>query len=638
MNSRIVFFLLFLIPMNITAQSDKIDSLRLEIKKTSNSDELARLNIAIARQHKEVSLDSAILYFQKALSHIDTLNPSAIRTDHYYYLSEVYFEYGRHESVLTTLDKVFLPNQEDDEEITREDIDVRKAQVYLRTGRYEQASDLLLAALPKLENTDKLSTLASCYNGLGTVMQYGRRLDQALMYYQKAYETNLEEGALHNAYGGLANIATIHSRNGDFDLSMPAYRKVIAFCQGKKETHLEALATGNLGMNHRDLNALDSAEFYIKRALELHKLVNNKRGVASSSSMLSGVLLKRKKYRETIELAEPQYQIAADQKNLRLQDRLAEKLGIAYKEVGNLSKSIYYIEKHAELRDTLYKKEVADAVNDAQTKYETEKKEAEIERLALEDQFNQERIRRQKLALGGSIIGLGLLSFLLYRILGQKRKIESQSEVIEKSLHEKETLLREIHHRVKNNLQIISSLLGLQSRSLDDKAAIDALTQSRARVQSMSLIHQNLYQRDNLTGIQVKEYFEKLSGSLINTYRISEDIEISADIQDLLLDVDTIIPLGLIINELLTNALKYAFPNQKGNIKVQLHEQEQRLHLSVRDDGIGIENPDEVLQGEGYGYELITSLVEKLEGDIHILNQDGTVVNMSFSNYEKLEK
>ena len=628
-------FILFLLSQIVKGQSSYVDSLRTEINQASNDIVRANLYIDLARAYKEISVDSSLLYFDQSTEYFDTSKATPLLTSYFYYHAEVLFEMGLHDRALQELEKAEKNPISDS--FTREDLQVRKAQVYLRTGRYDQASQVLLAALPILEESNRKSTLASCYNGLGTVMQYNKRLDLALEYYQKAYQVNLEIGELHNAYGGLANIATLHSRNGNFARSKPAYRKVIAYCQGKNETHLEALAVGNLGMNYRDLNILDSAEHFISRSLDLHKSLKNERGVSQSSSMLAGVLLKRGKYRETIELALPQYYIAERQKNMRLQDRLAEKLAEAYKETGNYKESIVFVEKHAEIRDSLYQKEVADAVNDAQTKYETEKKEAEIRRLALEDQLNRESITRQRVALGGSIIGLGLLSLLLLRINGQKKKIESQSEVISRALEEKDTLLREIHHRVKNNLQVISSLLGLQSRSLEDKAAIDALTQSRSRVHSMSLIHQNLYQRDNLTGIQIKEYFEKLSASLINTYRISDDILIEAEIEDLLLDVDTVIPLGLILNELLTNSLKYAFPDQKGLINVQLGQRNDHLELVISDNGVGMDNPEQVLEGEGYGYELVNSLVEKLEGSIEVYSDNGTKVIMQFSQYQVLD-
>ena len=249
----------------VYSQNEKIDSIRSTIALTTDNVIIANSHIQLARAFKEVSVDSSLAHFEISTLFFDTIEISQIRTEYYYYLAELYFEIGQHDRALLQLDKAIGENQTVVGNINQDDINIRKSQAYLRTGRYEQASDLLHLALPNLEKSDNKSSLASCYNGLGTVMQYGKRLDKALEYYQKAYTTNLEINELHNAYGGLANIATIHSRNKDYHLSKPAYKKVINYCKGKNETHLEALATGNLGMNFRDENVQDSAEYYISK-------------------------------------------------------------------------------------------------------------------------------------------------------------------------------------------------------------------------------------------------------------------------------------------------------------------------------------------------------------------------------------
>ena len=126
---------------------------------------------------------------------------------------------------------------------------------------------------------------------------------------------------------------------------------------------------------------------------------------------------------------------------------------------------------------------------------------------------------RRNLAFGGGLVLFGLLSFFLYRLY---KRIQSQNGIISKNLAEKEILLKEIHHRVKNNLQVISSLLSLQGRQTDNPEIEEAIRESKDRVKSMSLIHQSLYQKDNLTGIEIKDYFEKLFSSLFNSYNIRE--------------------------------------------------------------------------------------------------------------------
>jgi len=197
-------------------------------------------------------------------------------------------------------------------------------------------------------------------------------------------------------------------------------------------------------------------------------------------------------------------------------------------------------------------------------------------------------------------------------------------------------LLKEIHHRVKNNLQVVSSLLNLQSKSVQDEKALEAIKEGRDRVKSMALIHQDLYREDNLTGIDIKEYIEKLTFSLFSSYNIDpQNIILKTDIDPLQLDVDTLIPLGLILNELISNALKYAFSeNEKGILQVTLKQQDSRLLLEVKDNGKGLPEGWHYEKISSLGYQLIKSFVQKLKAELKVDGSKGTHVQMLISKYK----
>jgi len=234
-------------------------------------------------------------------------------------------------------------------------------------------------------------------------------------------------------------------------------------------------------------------------------------------------------------------------------------------------------------------------------------------------------------------LGSCALIFLLLRQRSQyNNTLEQKNATITKSLSEKELLLREIHHRVKNNLQFISSLLRLQSDHVDDPTALDALQQGHDRVRSMAIIHQNLYKEENLTGVNTKDYFIKLVTGLFKSNNIHDDrIQLELDISELNLDVDTIVPIGLITNELVTNSLKYAFPgNNKGTVSISLEEENERLILQVNDDGVGMNATQQDNLGDSFGYKLINALVGQLAGVILIGKEGGTSVNVSVKRYE----
>ena len=304
--------------------------------------------------------------------------------------------------------------------------------------------------------------------------------------------------------------------------------------------------------------------------------------------------------------------------------------------IGNVSQSNQALLKYYELTDSINSLERNYIVENLEVKYETEKKENEITRLELEDQLNQSQINQQRLAIGGLAGGVGLLGLLLYRIFGQNKKINAQNVIITDALADKETLIREIHHRVKNNLQVISSLLGIQSLQITDIKAKEAIQEGRSRVHSMSLIHQNLYKKDNLTGIEMRDYMKKLSTSIISSYSLQPDqVEVEQDIEDMTLDVETVVPIGLITNELLTNSLKYAFPdNRKGVITIKLREQSNQLQLKISDNGIGLD-PDQLkLKEENFGHSLIRAFRNKLDATININGDNGTEVTIIMNNYK----
>lgn len=254
-----------------------------------------------------------------------------------------------------------------------------------------------------------------------------------------------------------------------------------------------------------------------------------------------------------------------------------------------------------------------------------------------------QRKNQEQIMLGGGIVfAVLLLIIAIVAGLNVRKKnaiLSEQKKIIEETLADREVLLREIHHRVKNNLQVISSLLSLQSRSIEDDSALEAVNESRNRVHSMALIHENLYNREDLRNIRISTYVAQLSEDILSSYNIEpEKIKLNTSIENVKLDVDEVIPLGLIINELITNALKYAFPkDQKGSISIHLKEEEQMIELKVTDNGVGI--PEEVVNAGGrpksLGMRLIKTFAKKLKAEWSITNDKGTHVVFRFQSLHK---
>ncbi|MEN6293724.1 MAG: histidine kinase dimerization/phosphoacceptor domain -containing protein [Methanobacterium sp.] len=224
-----------------------------------------------------------------------------------------------------------------------------------------------------------------------------------------------------------------------------------------------------------------------------------------------------------------------------------------------------------------------------------------------------------------NLISLGLEA-------SRRKKAE---EDLKASLKEKEILMKEIHHRAKNNLTIISSLLNLQSRHINDKEALGVFRESQNRARSMALIHEKLYRSDNLRKIDFGEYIRSLTIEIFNSYRASQGIELNMDISNIDLDINTAVPLALIVNEIVTNSLKYAFPDKKtGNVSVRFAKNADEMQLIVEDNGIGFPGDLDFRNTNSLGMQLVTSLTDQIKGSIKLERDEGTKFIIDFK--EKL--
>jgi two-component sensor histidine kinase len=199
-------------------------------------------------------------------------------------------------------------------------------------------------------------------------------------------------------------------------------------------------------------------------------------------------------------------------------------------------------------------------------------------------------------------------------------------------------LLKEIHHRVKNNLEVVSGLLALQSAKIDDPTMQEVMLASQNRVQSMGILHQKLYQSEHLAFIEMKNYFENLCMNVLDSYNESERIKVTIDMEALELDVDTALPLGLIVNELLTNSLKYAFPTgEKGKVELSLKNLfEDTFQLRISDNGVG-KSLDTKAKGTGFGTQLVDLLTRQIDGEMIQEVSNGTMIIINFKRQCKVQ-
>ncbi len=306
------------------------------------------------------------------------------------------------------------------------------------------------------------------------------------------------------------------------------------------------------------------------------------------------------------------------QRPSRIQNALRQ-LYQVYNANGKADSALHYYILADRINDSITDINKTSQVMELQTKYETNKKELTIKNLNLEDATKTRRIT----ILFSALILFGVFAawmILLYRRVNkQRQQISTQSTKLQ-------VMLKELHHRVKNNLQIVGSLLSLQAYNIKDEATILVLKESQQRVEAMSLIHQALYKTENITSVNMKDYVTLLAQTLLSAYGYHpQKFYLEINIEEEIVDVDKALPLGLIINELVTNCMKYAY---KGillpSLKVALTQNNGSIKLVIKDNGIGLDENLWNQKTSSFGKQLITALSKQLRAKQTIIVDNGT--------------
>lgn len=288
----------------------------------------------------------------------------------------------------------------------------------------------------------------------------------------------------------------------------------------------------------------------------------------------------------------------------------------AYKQIDDCDNTLKAVNQKVILIDSIRTQQMIAKIADSKVKYETEKKEAQLKLLKLEKEKEKQKNR---LFIIIAFLGLGILiltSYFLYRNNKKSKQLNKQNMLLEKTVDEKNVLLREVHHRVKNSFQIVSSLLYLQSENITDPNAKFAIKEAQNRVRSMVLVHQRLYNNDELVGINTKDYFEDLIKDIFESHDIKEEpIAYNLNIESLVLDIETITPLGLILNELIINTMKHAFDGIEKNHKIDVDfvKVNDQLELRVTDNGKGF---DGKVSDTSFGIVLMKALSKQLQASL----------------------
>jgi len=383
------------------------------------------------------------------------------------------------------------------------------------------------------------------------------------------------------------NMGISYKKNREFDSALAEYQKAAAITDSFKLVNERSYLMDNLAYLYFEMNDLAQSEKYAVGAAKMAKDLGERALSIDVYELLTKLYAKQNKYEDA-------YKASA--------------------ELMSLKDSVFNQDKSAQLKDL-------------QEKYETDIKDKQITNQQSQIDYNKKL--NVTLAIGGAcavLIAL-VIYFNLRKTARLNRLVSAQRDELDKQSKSLSLMMKELHHRVKNNLQIVSSLLNLQSLRLTDDGAISAVQESKQRVQAMSLIHQRLYKTEDITRINMKEYINELAGFLSMSYGYGPDnFTLQLDIQEEWTDIDKALPLGLILNELLTNAFKYAFKGiAHPALYISFKHAADNIELVVKDNGNGIK-PGEWDAGRNtsFGRQLIKSLCGQLRAKEKLEVDEGT--------------
>ncbi|NNJ89216.1 MAG: histidine kinase [Eudoraea sp.] len=393
---------------------------------------------------------------------------------------------------------------------------------------------------------------------------------------------------------------------------------------------LKGIIEGNIGKCYVQMNQFDKAIPYLESSIAI--IEENNIGRTSSEANENVLALAESHLRMD------RLKVAKDYLDIDLELTKASQIvkknrlfAAYYDRIGDFKNQAIYLQKNVRIQDSLEVKEssikrqqIAAIISEEKlddSRRTNNRMKLEMEQNRSEMEAMDERTNLVFISLIFTLLGFAGLVFAYLKSIKNQRLIAEQKHIIENSLVEKDSLLKEIHHRVKNNLQMVSSLLSLQTKNTRSKAAIEALEEGKSRVKAMALIHQKLYQNDDLSVIEMQGYIESLVNSVQSVFKKGgHNINITIDAEGVELDIDRAIPFGLILNELVSNSFKYAFPEDKENGKIYIHLRKNgdQGFFEYTDNGIGLPDDSEERANSSMGIRLMNRLVNQLQSTLNI--------------------
>lgn len=610
-----------------------------------NDTSLISKNNSRAWTLRNVDIDSAIVLSKQSLALINKLDPSTsypknwkektlART--YYYLGIFYHLYGESKLSFEYFKKALKISTEVNDDYGKSQVYGGLGHSYMLEGNLSRAAENYFKALAIYEKMDIKSGVAIQLSNLGNVFAEQRLSDKALGYYFRSLKIAKQINDSMRMAIQLGNIGTVYSEQKKNKQAIDYYLKALEMNELIKNKSGIAMNLNNIGSLYQDEENYETSLPYYEQALKLSEEYGNKDHIASFTGNIGIVYMLQKKFKiaEVYELRA--LKLSQEIQSINAIRDIESSLSDLYSAWGKEKQAFEHYKAYIRARDTLVNASNTEQNVRLEMNYEFEKKQAidnAIHREQLQVLEAENKTQKQFRLFLFVILGLAIvLVFVLRRSVQNKTRIAT---FLAEEAQRKETLLQEVHHRINNNLQIISSLLTLQANNVADERLFDYLKQSQTRIQSLSVLHELLYQQDSHLEIDMKDYLNRVLDFHRDVLATKlQNVEMKVNVNSFLFPTKVAVPIALIINELVTNAIKYAF-NEKdqGSITISLSPSDNLQGswvLQIKDSGKGM--PANLsAKKESLGLRLVTIMAKQIGAVLTKVNSPGATFTLIFS-------
>ncbi len=687
--------ILFLLTSQLKAQVinlKKIDSLQLQLKNKNSTLDKAIIYNQLAEEYQDIEPEKSNKFIYIALPISKKYNFSKGIADFYRISSKILLNQGQYIKAIHNSEeagKIYLKLKDTSNYLTnltylaratKEGGNIDKAiqkavygtqfssnpkfnyargELYFELCFYYNVKDDVSKALLYVDKAEKafakssqkLRGLSKCYQQRSQIYTKTNKHTKAILYAEKAIQIATELKSNKNIFSILYTTIGIAYFNIDDNKNAVKYLQ-LANEINKKNGPIDRRAF-NMVMLSQAYYGLKKYKDAIETSQIAIALVDDKENQLMAYGIIGNSFYELKNYKSALINQNKALQLLSFVEDTDHQRSIFLELSKTYSQLGDYKNAYENLNKYKDLEINFLKNIQEKNIDELEIKFDSKQKDLTLKKLTISKQKQNLEILKQKnfnlilfflIVMFVLITGIVLLALFnnkkKNKLLHNKNKIisdkiilvEKQKIELYKSLQERELLLKEIHHRVKNNLQLVMSILNIQASDKENTSIEGFIEKGQSRIASMVLIHENLYQKEDIGNIDFETYTESLVNNIRTTFgEISERIDVYIKMENVFFDIQTSIPLGLIINELVTNSFKHGFPNEKkGQITISIELLSSKNYkLSIEDSGIGF--PKDKADKKSIGLELVSLLVQQLKGKLTIDSNNGTVFEILFA-------